>query len=420
MHILFTLDGTAGDVHPFMGIARELRARRHHITVCANEVYRGLADGLGFDFTPSGTREAFVARANNLALAKPGTTFATTWQLMEPQMRQLFELYSSQLRDDTVMVSWSLPTFIARLVQEKHGVPLVTGSLSPVSFFSAREFPAFPGLRAVARLPYPARRAVRWLFSRRVIDGMVGPAFNRFRAELGLAPVKDILTHWKYSPQRVLGLFPQWFGAPQSDWPPNVTLVGFPMFDPGGGGPDPALEEFLAGGPPPLVFTPSSEALEKDARPFFEAAVDTLRQTGQRGIFLSKSAQYLPPLPAQAIHRPFVSFRQLLPRSAALIHHGGLGSIAQALAAGIPQLALPCVFDQFDNAERLQRIGGGLRLDQPQTGAMAAAVRRLLDDDSIRASCKALQARVDAPATVCARAAEVIEGLGTAGRTPGH
>ncbi len=409
MHVLFTIDGTAGDVHPFMGIGQALVARGHRVSLCANEVYQSLAVRYGFDFTPSGTREEFVARANNLALAEPGSTFATTWRLLEPQMRGLFKLYSGQVREDTVMVSWSLPTFIARLVQEKHGVPLITSNISPVSFFSAREFPAFPGMRGVGRLPYPARRALRWLFSRRVVDRMVAPGFNGFRAELGLPPAKDILTHWKYSPQQVLGLFPDWFGTPQSDWPPNVTLVGFPMFDQGDAPPDPGLDEFLASGPAPLVFAPSSEALERDIRPFFQSALQTLSETGYRGIFLTKAAQHIPALPANVIHRSFVSYKQLLPKAAALVHHGGIGSIAHALAAGIPQLVMPCVFDQFDNAERLHRIGGGVRLDQSRVAEMMPTVKALMQNAAIRDNCKSFQARMEPAAVVCAQAADVIE-----------
>lgn len=412
MHVLFIIDGTAGDVHPFIGIGRELAARGHQATLCANEVYRELAGRNDFNFVPSGTREEFVARANNLALAAPGTTFATTWQLMEPQMRGLFRLYSEQVRQDTVMVSWSLPTFIARLVQEKHGVPLVTANISPVSFFSAREFPAFPGMNVLGRMPYPLRRAARWTFSRRVIDKMVAPGFNAFRAELGLPPVRDIVMHWKYSPQQVLGLFPDWFGAPQSDWPPNVELAGFPLFDLGETAPDPELERFLEAGPAPLVFAPSSEALEKDIKPFFQAALQAVNQTGCRAIFLTKAVQHLPKLPAGTIHRSFVSFRQLLPRAAGLVHHGGIGSIAHALAAGVPQIVVPYVFDQFDNAERLHRIGAGIRLDQARVAALPATVRALLDDGGFRRRCRELQSRMDSAAVVCGKAADIIEQLG--------
>ena len=56
-------------------------------------------------------------------------------------------------------------------------------------------------------------------------------------------------------------------------------------------------------------------------------------------------------------HAVYAPFSAVLPRSAALVHHGGIGTAAQALAAGLPQLVMPMTFDQPDNAVRLARLG---------------------------------------------------------------
>ena len=59
----------------------------------------------------------------------------------------------------------------------------------------------------------------------------VAPGLNEWRRELGLPPVTRVFRDWIHSPQRVIGLFPDWFGVPQSDWPASLRLTGFPLFD---------------------------------------------------------------------------------------------------------------------------------------------------------------------------------------------
>ena len=109
-----------------------------------------------------------------------------------------------------------------------------------------------------------------------MLDPTVAPQLNQWRRELGLPPVTRVFRDWIHSPQRVIGLFPDWFGVPQPDWPASLRLTGFPLFDDHGSTDLPAsLSKFLDGGPPPLLFTPaarirlrrdSSRQLSKQAR----------------------------------------------------------------------------------------------------------------------------------------------------------
>ena len=67
-----------------------------------------------------------------------------------------------------------------------------------------------------------------------MLDPTVVPALNEWRRELGLPPVTRVFSDWIHSPQRVIGLFPDWFGNPQPDWPAAVRLTGFPLYDDSG------------------------------------------------------------------------------------------------------------------------------------------------------------------------------------------
>ncbi len=81
-------------------------------------------------------------------------------------------------------------------------------------------------------------------------------ALNAFRKDVGLGPVHGIFRQYIHSPQRVIGLFPDWFAPPAADWPVQVRLTGFPLYDERGVTPiSPDLRAFLDAGPPPIAFT---------------------------------------------------------------------------------------------------------------------------------------------------------------------
>ena len=97
-------------------------------------------------------------------------------------------------------------------------------------------------------------------------------------------------------------------------------------------------------------------------------------------------------LPASVEVIDAIPFGRLFPRAAAVVHHGGIGTSAQALAAGVPQLVMPMAFDQHDNAGRLERLGVARSLSPRrfQGAAVARVLAALLDSAPVTASCRAL------------------------------
>ena len=164
------------------------------------------------------------------------------------------------------------------------------------------------------------------------------------------------MKYWWNSPQLVVGFFPEWFNPPQPDYPPNTLLPGFPLERSEDGANLGEVEQFLAEGEPPLVFTQSSVTL--DANRFFTVSIAVSQILHRRAILLTPHADQIPqPLPPGIRHFPFVPLDKVLPRSLAHIYHGGIGAIAHTLAAGIPQITVPWVYDQPDNSQRLKRLG---------------------------------------------------------------
>src|SRR5207249_10540808 len=106
----------------------------------------------------------------------------------------------------------------------------------------------------------------------------------------------------------------------------------------------------------------------------FRNAIEACRLLGERGILLTKFGQQLPtPLPPFVRHCDYAPFRKLFPHCGGVVHHGGVGTTAQALAAGIPQLVLPMAWDQPDNAVRIQRLGAGHWLSANSRGVRIAS-----------------------------------------------
>jgi UDP:flavonoid glycosyltransferase YjiC (YdhE family) len=245
------------------------------------------------------------------------------------------------------------------------------------------------------------------------IDPRLAPAVNAFRAGLGLPAVSRLLDRWLHSPELVIGLFPDWFAAPQPDWPPNVHLTGFPLYDERDSrDPQPELNRFLDAGEPPVVFTGGS-AMAHDAE-FFRVSAEVCRVSGRRGLLLTQFPEQVPArLPETVRHFHYVPFSEVLPRAAAFVHHGGIGTIAQGIAAGVPQLVVPLAHDQPDNAVRVRGLGFGdmLRPRQYQVKTVLQRLESMLGSAAIRENCRRRSRDLSAGSTL-ERTCELIEGLG--------
>ena len=124
----------------------------------------------------------------------------------------------------------------------------------------------------------------------------MGRHLNRVRASLGLDPVRRFFRWW-YSPDLTIGMFPDCYGPPQSDWPKQLRLAGFPMYEGQSGGDLPLdVQRFCLAGDPPVAFTFGSGMMH--AADMFRTALEVCRVLGTRGIFLTKYRHQLPTLTA--------------------------------------------------------------------------------------------------------------------------
>ena len=187
-------------------------------------------------------------------------------------------------------------------------------------------------------------------------------------------------------------------------------MTGFPLFDQSEEhGADPEFEGWMEQGDAPIVITAGSANLHGEA--FYGAALTACRRLGRRALLITQNRDLLPDaLPAEALHRPYMPFSRVLPKAAALLSHGGIGTCAQALAAGVPHLVRPLAFDQLDNASRLEDLGVGACLPAGRISArrMERRLGDILSDDSRRESCRAVREKMQSTENVLAEVCDLI------------
>jgi len=411
LNILITTLGSHGDLHPFLGIAAALQACGHLVKVLASAYYDSLVRAMGLDFVPLGTAEDFLSVARDPDVWHPQRGIGLIAQSLGKSMQRGYKAILEHAVPGKTVLVYSTLAFEARVAQETLGLPGVTVHLSPSIFRSVYDSPKITGMPMPAWLPKRVKEGMFELADRLIIDPLFGKPINAFRASLALLPVHGILADWCHSPQRVIGLFPAWYAAPQPDWPHQAVVTGFPLFDEKEVTPIPEnVKAFLDAGSPPIVFTPGSAMVH--GHDFFAAAVRACQIMGRRALLLTRHAEQIPAnLPEGIFHAPYAPFSQVLPRSAAVVHHGGIGSTAQAMACGVPQLLMPMGFDQPDNAARIKALGVGdyLQRHQFEPDAVAAKLRGLLQSAKTTKACRTVAGRFKTEPNALAETVRVIE-----------
>ena len=391
-YILIPL-GSAGDVHPLTWLAKLLAARGHEVVMVAQTMVADIPRAAGVRVVPVGSAEEQLALVQNPDLWHPDHAFKLLAKKFPGWAREMIPAIRAEVVPGrTVLVAGGL-AFAGRLVAEADRLPLITVQMQPSAFLSVADRPLMhQRLEWLRHLPDFAWRGF-FALADWIVDADLAKPMNALRAELGLTtPVRGIMRDWWQSPDRVLALFPEWYAPARSDWPPQTVVTRFPLYDEAAERPpDPALEEFLAAGDPPILFSPGSANMW--AKEFFAAGTEACRQLGRRALIVSRFAEHLP---ADVRRFEYVPFSRVFPRCAAVVHHGGVGTSAQGLAAGVPQLLFPMAHDQPDQAQRLKRLGVADYL-YPQhfrPAAVARKLQHLLSSPSVAQSCRELQTRM--------------------------
>jgi len=394
LSILFAPFGSEGDVRPLLWLAGGLAARGHRITFIITPYYKSKVEARGWRALDIGTAADFAAGMRNPRLWQPRAGSEMVLEVMLESLPRYAEVLDAVNEPFDLVIGTTLGTG-AFTWAERLRIPRLMLHLQPMCLRSVGDCPLFlENLEWLCCAPGWVKRSLFWLMDR-VLTRKLLPSVNAYRRQVGLPPLRRVYEELWNGADGVAALFPAWYAPPQPDWPKNVRQFGFPREIAPQNFPalNPELEKFLAAGEPPILWTHGSANL--DTEKFSAVARAATKLLGARGLLVgpgvgevSAAENFLavPPLP----------FAQIFPHCRVVVHHGGIGTSAQALACGMPQLIVPRAHDQPDNARRLAHLGGAARLcyEEFSTESAAVKLRALLSAPSTPAACAQWQKQI--------------------------
>jgi len=386
MRIFIHTVGSHGDVHPFLAIGRVLRARGHQVAVFCHPYFADDVAAVGLEHVPIAAHIDLEALMRDPRIMDRHKGGPTVFQFIAQGVPSAMETHRREFaarRPDVVLTHHI--AFGSRWLCREADVPCAVAVLSPLLWLSRSDpVPTLqqrPGrVRAlVARAVFPLLHPLASLF--------MGRYMNRLRRIGDFPPSHESVLEEFRGGDVNLGLWSTHFRAATPHDPPRGRITGFPWYDRSDVEPSlPAdLEAFLAGGDPPVVFTLGTAAVHMPGD-FYQIAAEACRRLGCRGLLLTGRRERAPrDLPPGVFAAGYAPFSLVLPRGAATVHHGGIGSTAQALRAGRPFVAVPHAHDQFNNALRARSLGVAEILPRHRLTVrrLITALARVLDDRAV-------------------------------------
>jgi UDP:flavonoid glycosyltransferase YjiC (YdhE family) len=303
-------------------------------------------------------------------------------------------------RDADAIVVSILPYLFGYAIAEKLQVPLVRAFYYPVS--PTREYapeflPRWVNLGGRFNLAaYQAQRQVVWQ--------IVRPWLNRAaRTVLGSRrfPLFEPFSELDRRQLPLLYCYSSAVAPQPSDWGQWIDVTGYWFLDrPTSWSPPPQLTEFLEQGPPPVYVGGFGSMSNRDPVELARTVARAVAMSGRRALVLRgwgglKESEF----PREILPIDWVPFDWLFPRVSAVIHHGGAGTTAASLRAGLPTIIVPYFLDQFFWARRVQALGVGptpILRKHLTAEALAGAIKEATNDSGMRDRAAALGARIRA------------------------
>ncbi len=408
MKILISTLGSRGDVQPYLALAVGLKNAGHHPTLAAPSTFANWIRAYGVETVPLNFNPQEVMR--QIARSSRLRALTTMREILEKGMTEI-QTTIWQSAQETEFFIQSGTGMGALETASLLKLPIAITNLVPLT--PTRAFPMF-------WLPFRFSLGQRYnLFTHHFMARLLWPVgsstTNIWRKKLGLKPWRSEAEMRAYARSlhtpTLHGYSPSLLPKP-ADWDALQHVTGYwPLDEPDDFQPSDDLLRFLENGPPPVYIGFGSMTSENPERQT-TLAEHALALTGQRGLILTGwGAIAKRPSSPNTLFIHDIPHTWLFPRVAAVVHHGGAGTTAAGLRAGVPSILTPFGGDQFSWADLIVKAGVGPKtpgIKNLTAEKLAASIEQALHNTTIWANAATLGGIIHAENGI-ARAIDIIE-----------
>ncbi|MGA2110579.1 MAG: glycosyltransferase [Anaerolineales bacterium] len=391
--------GSWGDIQPYIALGKGFQRAGYEVRLFTHGAYGSAVRREGLDFLDLGVdpqtvmegvmRETRLGeRPNRIPFARQITFMREALREAQPLLKEGAERCWQAAQDIDALFFNPIGIYVAVPFAQRRKIPSFAAYVQPISptrEFASVLFPPAPGWLSPVRPVYNRLSAscVEW-FRWPIYRGSIGKAVQ---AVLG-TPLRSPIAPMRRERSPIFYGFSAHFLPRPSDWPDFCHVTGYWFLDtPGDWEPPADLRAFLQAGPPP-VYVGFGSMRSSDPLKLTAAVIQALERCGQRGILLSGwGAIAQMPLPDTVLTIDAVPHDWLFPRVAAVVHHGGSGTTAAGLRAGVPSLIVPFIGDQSFWGWEVHERGLGPRPLDPNTleaEGLAQAIGSMITDQDMR------------------------------------
>ncbi|MGX9255220.1 nucleotide disphospho-sugar-binding domain-containing protein [Pantoea ananatis] len=346
MKVIIGALGSAGDVFPCIEIGSLLKEKNHDVYLLANDYFRSEAVSRGLSFVAVGDEETYVNAVQDRSLWKKKHSLKRISHYMAEQQEAMFNAMCALVDDDCIIIH-SLWCFAAKAVSDKYQIKKYAISLTNSNLKLQ------PG-RVINALEKGLRVNLNWklaLFQRALVSPALQDTLDKLRRDNHLPACRNIYADWVSGGQRSIVLYEPWFYQKKAR---NGFYAGFMLNKSRASTDDEQITAFIDSRT--VVFFTSWALAEKKS---VSQILQDLKAEGLKCVLVTPTATAL------SVNDDVMTVPQLnialVETCLFAIHHGGIGTTAQLLKNGVPQLIYPRAFDQFENARALERLACGLK-----------------------------------------------------------
>ncbi len=360
IEISIVASGTRGDVQPYVALGKGLKDAGYNVRLLTSDSFESLVTGAGLGFCSTGESIEEILQTDEWRKVTESGNFLAILFKMRSEMKQRSGDMAQRLPDllkgsDLIIAGTSvLGTFS---VAEMLKIPVIQAYVfpfTPTSEFPSPLVPKLPLGGALNALSFHVMRQMFWQSSK------IGDATTRQVLGLGKGSFWGPYKALAQSPMPVLyGYSPHVLSRPR-DWPENQHVTGFWFLDtPDDWTPPADLVDFLDSGEAPVYIGFGSMG-SRNPEVAGKIALEALERSSQRGVLASGWGGLKPADLPKTVHLlSSMPHSWLFPRMAAVVHHGGVGTTAAGLRAGVPSIIVPFMGDQPFWGQRVVDLGVG-------------------------------------------------------------